>query len=98
MRKLVLAAVSAPTILFLLSCSGMVPTSAYDNVGACKKYVAHFNELKCTKDIKLVEADFCPAALDMNPSDMAPFYECLTSNAKCNAKIPDLAGQADCKM
>lgn len=99
MRKLVLAAVATPTVLFLLSCSGMVPTSSFDNVGACKKYVEHFNSLRCMpKEAKLVEADFCPSALDMNPNDMGPFYECLSSNSKCNGKVPDLGGQANCKM
>ena len=97
MRKLIALAVAVPTLGFALACSGL--PSGNDNVTPCVAYVDHFNDLKCMPDsAELKKADFCPAALDMNPNDMTPFYECLTKNAKCKGKQPDLGGQANCKM
>ena len=95
MRKLIALAVAAPIVGFTLACSGM--PSGNDNVTPCKAYVEHFNGLKCMKDVQLKAEDYCPAALDMNPNDMTPYYECLTKNAKCKGKVPDLGGQSSCK-
>ena len=97
MRKLLVLLVGVPTVGFTLACSGM--SGGADNVTPCKEYVAHFNDLECLPDsAHLNEDDYCPAALDMNPNDMGPFYECLKENAKCDGKIPDLKGQSNCKM
>ena len=99
MRKILPAvAVAAPTLFFALACSGMPAMGSYENVSACKQYVDAFNKLDCLPDsAKLAADDMCPDALDMSPVDMTEYYTCLADNAKCNGKIPDLGGQADCK-
>lgn len=97
MRKILAAAVALPTLGFILSCSGL--GSSYDNVTPCKKYVEHYNNLKCIpKEANIKPDDMCPAGLDMTPKDLSPFYECMTKNAKCKGKVFDAGGQTSCKM
>lgn len=68
------------------------------NVAACRAYVEAFNGLDCMATIKFDVDEFCPSALDLAPTDMAPYYDCLRENAKCAGELPDLAGQSECKM
>ncbi|TNE86299.1 MAG: hypothetical protein EP330_21395 [Deltaproteobacteria bacterium] len=100
MRTILLASGAALGLAFSLACGGGGGGmgGSFDNVGACKAYVEHFNSLECTSSINFDPNEYCPDALDLNPTDMTPFYECLSSNAKCDGTIPDLAGQADCSM
>jgi hypothetical protein len=67
------------------------------NQAACRRYVEAFNGLGCTGNIQFDIDEFCPSALDLAPSNMGPYYDCLRENAKCNGELPDLAGQVNCK-
>ena len=78
--------------------SGGAGDAETGNVGACKAYVEAFNSLECMATVQLEAAEMCPDALNMAPTDMAPYYTCLRENAKCNGGLPDLAGQSNCSM
>lgn len=97
MHKFFLAGTAGLGLALSLACGG-AGGGSFDNVAACKEYVAHYNSLECTESIRLEADDYCPSALDLNPTDMAPFYGCLKDNATCDGAIPDLGGQTDCKM
>lgn len=101
MHKLSLATGAAFTLAFTLACGGTDLSTAglsggFDNVAACEAYVDKHNSLECTKDMKYEASEMCPSALDMNPSDMSPMYDCMVENAKCDGAIPDFGGLADC--
>jgi hypothetical protein len=87
MRNVLIGAAGLSVLGFGLACSGMeIPgmgggASAFDNVGACKRYV---------------EADNCPETLNRTPCDLATYYDCMAGAVKCNGEIPDLSGTQAC--
>ena len=101
MRNVLIGAAGLSVLGFGLACSGMeIPgmgggASAFDNVGACKRYVAAYNNATCMP-MDLVEADNCPETLNRTPCDLATYYDCMAAAVKCNGEIPDLSGTQAC--
>ncbi len=99
MSRFLSASLFASFVVISLGCGGMGGMGGgggYENQKACKGYVEKQNGLKCMKDVQLNADDMCPESLDLTPKDMTPYYECMRKNAKCNGKLPDLAGQSEC--
>jgi hypothetical protein len=46
--------------------------------------------------LKLDASTICSPQLDQMPCDLAPYFNCLAENTKCNGALPDIAGQASC--
>lgn len=95
-----LRAVLATALLaVILACAGtQAPgTANYANVESCKRYVNAYNEASCNA-IELDEESLCPATLDTEHCNLAPFLDCLAGAVKCDGDFLDLDGQGDCKM
>jgi hypothetical protein len=86
---------AAITLALGLACGG---GGGYDNLAACERYVDAYNGLTCMSAVKLEKSTMCPSNLDLTPTDMASYYDCLAENSKCNGDIPDLAGQMNCSI
>jgi hypothetical protein len=65
------------------------------NRAACEAYIAHSNGVSCMT-LKLDASTICSPQLDQMPCDLAPYFNCLAENTKCNGALPDIAGQASC--
>ena len=103
MNRAVTFGTVATAVFFTLACGGGAGGSMgggnSGNAEACKNYVQAYNDMTCIPDAtKLDPATICPDNLDMSPVDMAEYYNCMAENSKCNGDLPDLAGQANCKM
>ena len=92
------SAAAVVTLALGLACSGLPGMSggdAYDNVGACLRYVEAYNALDCIPE-PLKPEDRCPESLAMSPCDLSDYFECMVDAAKCTEGSPDLGGQAAC--
>lgn len=100
MKNVLLASSAALGLAFSLACGGggAALSGGADNVGACKAYIEHYNSLDCSSIAPFDANEMCPDALDMNPTDMTPFYECMASSVSCKDGIPDFGSQSDCSM
>ena len=94
MKRWIAVGAAVTTMLIGLACAG---GGSYQNKAACKAWLDKQNGLKCMESAQL-DASVCPDQLDQSPIDMKGYYECMEKNAKCKGKIPDLGGQASCKM
>ena len=90
----------ATAVFFTLACGGGGSVGGGSgNAAACKNYIEAYNAMSCIPGAtKLDAATICPDNLDMSPIDMSEYYNCMAAASKCNGDMPDLAGQADCKM
>ncbi len=95
MTRWITVGAAATAVIFSLACGG---GGGFPNQAACKAWIEKSNGLPCMASVQMDAETSCPAALDMNPNDMASYYTCMEENAKCNGDIPDLAKQADCRM
>lgn len=98
MKKSLVIVSAVVALGFGLACSGLpMGGGSFDNTGACKRYIEAYNSAECLP-VDLVAADMCPESLNLTPCDLATYYDCMAKEVKCNNGIPDLAGQASCKM
>lgn len=66
---------------------GAPPTA---NRQACEAYVAHMNTLEPCMNITYDVDNLC-AGTDDEPVDMAPYYQCLRDNSRCDGTEPVLS-------
>ena len=81
------AFVTAGSVL-LAACGGP------DNVAACQAYVDKVNTLDCYQGASFA---FDCSMYDQASCDISEYFDCLTSNTKCDASgVPDVAGTTEC--
>lgn len=68
----------------------MVGTADGANRQACEAYVAHMNTLESCMNITYQADNLC-LGVDGAPVDMAPYYDCLRENSRCNGTEPELS-------
>lgn len=61
-----------------------------DNRRACEAYVEHMNTLETCMNITY-DADNLCSGVDGAPVDMAPYYDCLRENSRCDGTEPVLS-------
>jgi hypothetical protein len=65
-----------------------------DNAAACQDYIDKVNTLDCYKSAKFT---FDCSVYDQTDCDISDYFECLTTNTKCDANgIPDVTGTTQC--
>jgi hypothetical protein len=73
------------------------PAGGGANTAACVRYVEAFNHAECNT-VALAVGELCPAALDLAPCDLAPYYDCMAAAVGCRGDLLDLSGQASCAL
>ena len=87
-------------VMGLLACSGVrlpVIGGRWNNVEACRAYVAAYNALECVSDSDAHSPrDNCPSSLDEVPCDLSEHYACMIPRTVCVDGRPDVSAHLEC--
>ena len=87
MRK-VLALTILGCVFFLSACGG----DSFDNVAACKTWLS---KTSCGS-FDFSTAVSCDGYSSTTTCDLAPYFDCLTSNTSCANGVPNMSGWTQC--
>lgn len=98
MNRIAFVTAASFALLSVLGCAGMTGMSGNPaNKTACEGYVKAYNDLTCMGDSKLNADQMC-LNQELNPMDMASYWDCMAEGMKCDDAIPNMAAQASCTM